>query len=104
MQTNAAWVSPEFAYYSGASNTPTDISGWTLEGVAVGAKGQRVPLTINNDKVVVVGTNKLKISLSKTDMRLLGVGEVKIEVMRSDPAPVRPVLVVTGMNNEGIAA
>lgn len=103
MQTNAAWESPPISYRAGSSLALVDISTWTLDGVAVGAKGKRITLTQASGKIVFNGSTEFKIVLSVTDMATLGAGGVTIEIMRRSPAPVRPLLRISGTNKHGVA-
>lgn len=103
MQTNAAWLSPSVSYKAGSPLAFVDISSWTIDGVAVGAKGKRITLNAANSKIVRDSATAFRVSLTQADTLALGVGEVVIEIMRHDPTPVRPILRMTGFNYHGVA-
>ena len=103
MYTNAAWVSPQIVFQAGTPPAVVDISGWLIDGVAVGARGRRVELTVSNSRIVIVNVSTLQVSLTAQDMADLGVGEVTIEVMRRDPAPIRPIALMKSDNRRGVA-
>lgn len=103
MQTNAEWLSPSISFLAGAPQTPVEISSWTIDGVAKGSKGQRISLTAANGKIAIKSTTSLGVALTASDMTQLGVGEVTIEIMRRDPAPVRPLVRLIQQNNHGVA-
>jgi hypothetical protein len=103
MQTNAAWESPSISLRAGSPATLVDLSSWTLDGVAIGQKCGRIKLTEANGKIVIASTTEFKVALTPADMAQLGAGTVTIEVMRRDPAPVRPIVRLTGQNELGVA-
>lgn len=103
MQANAAWLSPKISLLAGKPPSPVDISSWTLDGAAIGQKCQRIPITVTNGRIVMTSVSSFRVSLSVNDMANLGPGEVTIEVMRRSPAPVRPLLRMTGLSTHGVA-
>lgn len=100
LQNNAAW-SAEFTFAN------TDLTGWVMVGRAQSMKNSAkyVDISTANGQIEVSNAEAgtFSITLSTAETANLTVGQVVFEVMRTSPAPKRPVLRFTITNHEGIA-
>jgi hypothetical protein len=103
MQTNAEWSS--VFQFTDSSNPPVPIhiAGWNLIGTARRTNKQNIGLDLTSRMEVEDDTSLLAISLSEADTEYLGVGTIVFEVLRTDPAPLRPILRFYVNNYAGIA-
>lgn len=120
MEVGADW-SHTFLFKGGSPRVPLAINGWTLEGKASITELEATTidlamdthLTIEDyviteddlaaDPDLVVGqeVQVLRVALSDQDTTDLGVNTVTIQIRRTAPRPLRPILRMQIVNHEG---
>lgn len=98
MQVNADWTQ-SFDFQVNAAS-------WTIHGRAASTKNSANYVNLNSNNLIWSDANNgvLQVYLTKNNCATLGVATINIEVIRTDPTPIRPILRFIVQNNAGIAS